>query len=470
MNKKLAVFRFEASLHIGAGHAIRCSVLINSLISLGWNCVIATSEKTYEFVKFLNQLKRIDIDSLHAHPFQHDLLVVDNYDLDYKYENYFRAYAKKILVIDDLANRKHDCDILLDQTYNRDPTDYKNLVPEHCKILTGNRYMLLRSEFIKLRPRALLKRSVTNKIEKILISMGGSELVGDYTLQALELINKIKFKGIVDVVLGFADNNLYKVKQYISSMKNSSKINIFYDVDNMAELIYEADLAIGASGSSVWERCCLGLPSVLFMIASNQKNIYEALIDHEICYSYQDFTENDLYNIRFDNDFYNLIDGFGVNRVLIEVLMPGMFTISLKNISPEDKDMLFDWQNIKNIRKYCNNPKIQSYEEHLLWFKERIEQTHNPFWIIYDSDNNAIGVINLLYNRLDDYYDLGWYIIPRKQSKGLGTQALKLVTYLVRPIKVHAFVKQENISSHKALQKAGFKMIDHQNYLFNKEI
>jgi UDP-2,4-diacetamido-2,4,6-trideoxy-beta-L-altropyranose hydrolase len=467
MNKKLAVFRFEASSLIGAGHAIRCSVLINSLISLGWNCVIVTSEKTYEFVKFLNQFKCIDIDSLHARPFQHDLLVVDNYDLDYKYENYFRTHAKKILVIDDLANRKHDCDILLDQTYNRDPKDYKNLVPEHCKILTGNKYTLLRSEFIKLRPRALLKRIATNKIEKILISMGGSEL-GDYTLQALELINKIKFKGIIDIVLGFTDNNLYKVKQYISSMKNLSKINIFHDINNMAELIYEADLAIGAAGSSVWERCCLGLPSVLLMIASNQKDIYESLIHNKICYSYKDLAENDLYNIRFNTNFYNLIDGFGVNRVLIEALMPDIFTITLKHISPEDKDMLFDWQNIKDIRKYCNNPEIPSYEEHLLWFKKRIKQTYNPFWIIYDSDANAIGVINLVYNSLNDYYDLGWYIIPQKQSEGLGTQALKLATFLVRPMKVHAFVKPENISSHKALQKAGFEMIDHQNYLFNK--
>ena len=183
MNKKLAVFCFEASAHIGAGHAVRCSVLINSLISFGWKCIIVTSKTTYEFVKLLNTFERIDPDIFHANPFQHDLLVIDNYKLDFNYQNYFRAYAKKILVIDDLANRKHNCDILLDQTYNRDPKDYKNLVPAHCKILAGSDYALLRKEFILMRPKAIEKRRNSKGIRRILISMGGSD-PNNYTLKA----------------------------------------------------------------------------------------------------------------------------------------------------------------------------------------------------------------------------------------------------------------------------------------------
>ena len=460
---KRAFFRFEASLLIGAGHAIRSCVLADALVEYGWECNIVTTAKTYEFINNLNRFDRIEPENFYNNPVCCDLLVIDNYDIDQVYEKHFRLFAKKIMIIDDLANRQHDCDVLLDQTYGRDPNDYKNLVPDNCTILAGSDYVLLRKEFILMRPKAIEKRQNTKEIKRILISMGGSDPDND-TLKALELVKKSGFKGNIDVVLGFTENNLEQIKQYVTSMIN--KVD-FHVNANMAELIYEADLAIGAAGSSVWERCCLGLPSVLFTIASNQKNIYELLIKNKICYSHKDFTENNLYNIGFNKNFCNLIDGFGVNRILIEVIMCDIFSISLKHILPEDQDMLFDWQNIKDIRKYCNNSKIPSYEEHLLWFKNRIEQTHNPFWIIYDCDNNPVGAINLVYNYLNDYYDLGWYIIPDRQSKGLGTQALKIITSLVRPIKLHAFVKPDNVLSQKALQKAAFEMIDNQNYLFN---
>lgn len=460
---KQAFFRFEASPLIGAGHAIRSCVLADALVENGWKCNIVTTEKSYDFINDLNRFNRVEPEDFYQNPLFCDLLVIDNYDLDLKYEKHFRSFAKKIMIIDDLANRQHDCDVLLDQTYGRDPNDYKNLVPENCTILAGSDYVLLRKEFILMRPKAIEKRRNTKEIKRILISMGGS-CQNNHILKALEMVKASGFAGNIDVVLGFDKNNLDQIKQYVKSMIN--KVD-FHVNANMAELIYEADLAIGAAGSSVWERCCLGLPSVLFLIASNQKYVYELLIHNKICYSFEDFVKNDLYKFSFNKKFYNLLDGFGSNRVLIEALMHSTFTISLKKLSPEDKDMLFGWQNIKGMRKYCNNPKIPSYEEHLLWFKQRIKQAYNPFWIIYDCDNNPIGAINLVYNYLNDYYDLGWYIIPDRQSKGFGTQALKIVTSLVRPIKLHAFVKSENVLSQKALQKASFAMVDSQNYLFN---
>ena len=207
------------------------------------------------------------------------------------------------MIIDDLANRKHECDILLDQTYGRDLNDYKGLVPEKCKILAGSDYVLLRPEFVKLRPKALEKRRNTKEIKRILISLGGSD-PNCYTLKALELVKESGFDGIVDVVLGFSENNVEKIQQYVNSMVN--KVNIHSNA-NMASLIYEADLAIGAAGSSVWERCCLGLRQYLIQTAENQNNVIKLFPNNKS--EFYSIINADYGNYVIDNDI--LIDGTG---------------------------------------------------------------------------------------------------------------------------------------------------------------
>jgi UDP-2,4-diacetamido-2,4,6-trideoxy-beta-L-altropyranose hydrolase len=283
-SEKLAIFRFEASPTIGAGHAIRSIVLSDALVEEGWFCKVVTTLTTYDFIPKLGRFERIEPDDFQNIPCKCDLLVIDNYELDHTYESQFRSYAKKIMVIDDLANRKHDCDILLDQTYGRDAGDYKDLVPQHCKTLAGSDYVLLRKEFIKLRPIALEKRRNITEVKRILVSMGGSD-PKNYTLKALEIIKESGFRGEIDIVLGFKPSNLEAVKSCIATLPNNCTIHL--DAD-MAKLMYEADLAIGAAGSSVWERCCLGLPQVLIVIANNQKQIYENLINSAFCYSTDD--------------------------------------------------------------------------------------------------------------------------------------------------------------------------------------
>jgi UDP-2,4-diacetamido-2,4,6-trideoxy-beta-L-altropyranose hydrolase len=271
---KLAIFRFEASPTAGAGHAIRSCVVADALTEEGWVCKLVTNSASYEFITDLNRFERIEPDNFYSNSIACDLLVIDSYDLDQVYEKHFRSYAKKIMVIDDLANRKHDCDILLDQTYGRDAADYKNLVPEHCKILAGSNYVLLRKEFIQLRPKALEKRHQTTEVKHILISMGGSD-TKNYTLKALEMVKESGFDGAIDIVVGFTSTNSESVKKYIADLPNECTIHVNAD---MPKLIYEADLAIGAAGTSVWERCCLGLPQVLMVIADNQEDIHENLL------------------------------------------------------------------------------------------------------------------------------------------------------------------------------------------------
>jgi UDP-2,4-diacetamido-2,4,6-trideoxy-beta-L-altropyranose hydrolase len=269
---KLALFRFEANFSIGAGHAIRSCVIADELVERGWSCKIITTQKTYDFIPALSRFERINPDDEVRQ--KADLLVVDYYGLDHDYESKMRKYARKIMVIDDLANRQHDCDILLDQTYGRAADDYKTLVPGHCEILTGIDYVLLRKEIRQMRDKALEKRRSTTKVERILVSLGGSD-PQNYSLKALEMIVKSEFQGKIDVVLGFTSTNREALEAYTLE----HKLDVTFHVNaDMAQLMYDADLCIGAAGSSVWERLYLGLPQVLIQTADNQALILRNLV------------------------------------------------------------------------------------------------------------------------------------------------------------------------------------------------
>lgn len=450
--KKTAFFRFEAAASVGAGHAIRSCVLVDALLEEGWVCKIVTSKQSVEFIESLKKYERIDPEDFYELRPEADLLVIDNYDLDETYEKHFRGKINKILVIDDLANRKHDCDILLDQTYGRNPDDYKPLVPIHCKILAGSDYVLLRKEFIEMRPKALEKRRNTKKVERILISMGGSD-PKNYTLKALELLKETGFKGDIDIVLGFHSPNLPIVEHYIADLSNVITI---HTNANMPQLIYDADLAIGAAGSSVWERCCLGIPQILVQTADNQACILQKFQKFQ-------YTNVHQFKIEYRNYGENLVDGFGINRTIKCLLNDN--PIKLRKVTKLDKDLIYQWQTNKEIRKYFNNQDSPSFHEHKKWFVKRTSQPENPFWIVTES-NEDCGVISLTYNFQKNYYELSWYLIPEKWGRGIGTEALKISSFNVKPFKIHAYVKEDNIASHKSLKKAGFKIIDPFNYIF----
>lgn len=463
MRPRTALFRFDASPLIGAGHAIRSCVIADALIEKGWICkVIATSE-TYDFITSLERFSRIEPTEFYNAPLHCDLLVIDHYDLDKEYEKYFRPFAKKIMVIDDLVNRKHACDILVDQTYGRDADDYKELVPENSKIFAGSEYVLLRNGFIEMRPQALAKRRNTKEIKKVLISMGGSDS-HNHTLKALDMLKEAGFIGEIVVVLGFNAPYYSEVENHLKALSNKSEIHI--DA-NMPQLIYEADLAIGAAGSGIWERYCLGLPQVLMVVADNQKSNFISIEQLGLIEPLSVLLGRDSPN---DLSQKLNLDGFGVNRILSELEADNnTCQTTFRKITEQDKELIYHWQNMKEVRTYFNNPNPPSIAEHALWFSNRIRQTENPYWIICH-DNHDCGVMSLSYNHSTQRYDLSWFIIPEKRGMGLGTEALKIAVNMVHPFKIHAFVKEDNIASHKVFKKLGFLETGDNSYTSTKNI
>jgi UDP-2,4-diacetamido-2,4,6-trideoxy-beta-L-altropyranose hydrolase len=200
-----------------------------------------------------------------------DWIIVDHYALDHRWEIPMRERARRLFVIDDLADRYHSCELLMDQNLHVDMSSrYCDKVDKGCILLLGPDYALLRREF-RVRRAALRQR--TDVVDRILIFMGGVD-TGNHTGAAIEAVLVGGFQHLaIDVIVGAQNPN----RDPIAARCGQLGFAFHVQAANMAELIGAADLGIGAAGSASWERCCLGLPTICLSIASNQTSIARGL-------------------------------------------------------------------------------------------------------------------------------------------------------------------------------------------------
>ena len=283
------VFRADASPAIGGGHVMRCLSLADALAEADWSCGFAVRSGTLETVPALARSRHQT--RLLAHddagepaelarrwPDGADWLIVDHYRRDAAFEQACRPWAKRVMAFDDLADRGHDCDLLLDQSLGRDERDYAGLAPAHCRLLLGPRYALLRPAFAALRDAALARRADDGGIRRILVSLGATD-PNNVTAVVLEGIGRSAVEAEVDVVMGAAALHLAAVRAVAGRLPQTVRLHV--DAPDMAELMVQSDLAVGAAGTTSWERCCLGLPSLLVVLADNQRAIADALVRAE---------------------------------------------------------------------------------------------------------------------------------------------------------------------------------------------
>jgi UDP-2,4-diacetamido-2,4,6-trideoxy-beta-L-altropyranose hydrolase len=270
------VIRADASAKIGAGHVIRCLTLADVLKQNGAEITFLSQDMPHalaaQVVEKGHAVLSIADDEgclsvlMRMKP---DWLIVDHYGLGARFERAMRPAAQAILVIDDIADRAHDCDLLLDQNLGRDAEDYRSLVPEGCRLLIGPRYALLRPDFLQFRERSL-KRRERGEVRHILISMGGfdsNNVTGD-VLRALSAC-ELPAGASISVVMGRDAPWIDDVRALIGTLP--WPVEVLVGVRDMAQLMAESDLAIGAAGGAAWERAVLGLPALLVILADNQR-------------------------------------------------------------------------------------------------------------------------------------------------------------------------------------------------------
>ncbi|WP_350648856.1 UDP-2,4-diacetamido-2,4,6-trideoxy-beta-L-altropyranose hydrolase [Pseudomonas sp. HY13-MNA-CIBAN-0226] len=317
MNKqplKIA-FRVDASLEIGIGHVMRCITLAQALTLKGSECEFICREHEGNLIAVVRSkgfrvvvlpikepkaaVSKVTHESTAEKELEHsswlastqlddaadctaifgetllDWLIVDHYALDYRWETKLKAHYKKLMVIDDLADRHHVADLVLDQTFGRNTGDYAPWVPDDCTLLCGSEYSLLRPEFANLRNYSLDRRK-DSKLENLLITMGGVDK-DNATGKVLEALNSSELPSNcqITVVMGASAPWLSEVRLQATQLRWPTSVKAA--VSDMAQLMADSDLAIGAAGATSWERCCLGLPTLMLVLASNQRKVAEGL-------------------------------------------------------------------------------------------------------------------------------------------------------------------------------------------------
>lgn len=332
------VIRTDASIEIGTGHVMRCLTLAKQLKRHGAEVTFfcrSLNGNTLSYLEGQGMLTKLlpAIDGNQAdiqwtkengaldaeqtiafiknYDRKVDLLIVDHYGLDYRWEQQLRPFTNHLMVIDDLADRRHDCDLLLDQNYYLNMKErYQGLIPNNCVQMLGPDYVLLRDEFLQV---AHKQRERTGEVKNVLVFFGGSDPTGE-TLKTIKALRELKRSDIeIHVVVGASNPLRNDIKKQCSEIPN---VYFYCQVNNMAELMGQADLAIGAGGATTWERCFLGLPAMTVVIADNQLEATMLLHEEEVIVYIGESEQVTSETIK--NNLLNLIDNQEQVRCLSE--------------------------------------------------------------------------------------------------------------------------------------------------------
>ncbi len=281
--KRRAVFWTSASESIGGGHLARCQVLFRHLVARGWECYIAVNPEGMKFaatfdlpirstmvvepgIELPQQLKQA-VDGC-------DVVVIDNYDSEEAIETSLRGWARTLVIVDDHAEKSHDCDLLIDQTPERDPHAYDHLLPDECRVLTGSSFALLRNGFAARREEAIRRRVQRSEVAAVFVAFGtmDSRNLIQRTLRALQAAGNER-----PLHVALSRHAAFRAQVEEQASRCDFDVYIGDDPNWVADSMVKSDLAVGAMGVNALERCCLGLPSIAVRTASNQSDVTSAL-------------------------------------------------------------------------------------------------------------------------------------------------------------------------------------------------
>jgi len=478
------LFRVDATDEIGSGHFMRCLNLADALkrvstkicfISRNLPCYLEEllAEKQYEFLSFGSCLNAGQLDDL-AHSKwlgtsqaqdaletialsgnSWDWIVVDHYGIDARWETKLRLSTNKILVIDDLADREHDCDVLLDQNLFADAdTRYISKVPVDCVLLLGSRFALLHSEFVELRKHA---KARTGRIKRILIFFGSvdSDNHTAIAIKALENINASSL--MVDVVISIQNPFLEQIK----SLCISNKFTFHVQTRHMATLIQKADFAIGAGGISTYERLFLRLRAILKPISFNQiaplthMNAL-GLID---LFSSQKDLENKLQNLLMKKNF-SPPDCVEDGASKLAKLMTENITY-IKPLRSLDIRRTYGWLQNTQLRNAFMIAARPLRRDHFLYWRNVLNDPTQSTFAIYFSGKHVgnCGLKNIdVQNRNCEI----WIYLAETYARGRGVASIAIHSLLEKAKsdfecqKIYLHVSKTNFSAINLYKKKGF--------------
>jgi UDP-2,4-diacetamido-2,4,6-trideoxy-beta-L-altropyranose hydrolase len=490
--------RVDAGLALGTGHVMRCLTLAEALRAEGAEVAFVCREHPGHLIEHLGtrawpvyplpaaeQVAGADADApAHAAwlgadwrldaeqtraaladgaPW--DWLVIDHYAIDWRWEQATASLAHARLVIDDLADRRHDCELLLDQNAvpGRD-TLYAGLTPAGCRRLIGPEYALLRPEF------AVARAGLTPRVgavRKVQVFFGGVD-ADDLTSLAIEAVAGLGRADLsCEVIVGAANPRAQAITARCAELPCFS---CHGPVDDMAARMVRADLSVGAGGGALLERCALGLPSIVLALADNQVPGCQALAEAgatlylgrpdadtgarlgaalAVCLAAPEFLRHMAERAR------QVTDAQGTRRV-VERLAVG--TIILRQADVGDRANLLAWRNHETSRRYSGDGALIDAANHDAWF-ERVLADPDRLLLIGADAAGPVGVLR--YDLAGPRAHISVYLVPGRQGRGLGTCLIEAGSAWLgacRPevAEIHAEIHADNAASQRAFAKAGF--------------
>ena len=491
-------FRVDANAQIGTGHFMRCLALARALRSRG-ALVRVVSRGLPEHMRSLLEAAHCELAPLpatdarqvpptagppHAHWLttsqEHDAqatavalqdrawdwVVVDHYALDAVWERALRPHARHIMVIDDLADRSHDCDLLLDQNLYADMSGrYAGRVGANSELLLGPGYALLREEFQAARQQG---RARDGKVQRILVFFGGVD-AGNHTARAIAALAAVGLKGLqVDVVIGAQHPAGAEIAEHCERLGYACHVQ----ADNMAALMCAADLGLGAGGIAVWERCCLGLPTLTLVTATNQTDqVARAaaqgyLLAPQGCDSVEGLSrqisallENPALLAHVARQCSDAVDGCGVRRVLARLEAP---VIRMREATAADADRLRVWRNHPRIRQASHQAGEIPREEHEAWLAGVLADVGRVL-LIGEYGGAPVGVVRFDVRADEPEAEVSIYLVPDERSAGRGRALLAAAERWLAAERpgvrcIRAQVLGGNRASHSLFANAGYQL------------
>jgi len=504
MTTRIIVFRVDASLEMGTGHVMRCLTLASALRDRGCDCrficrdhpgnlnsvVRGRGFKVYTLPagNMTSELRSPSDSSTYAlwlgSEWQTDAaqvrsaicnltiewLVVDHYAIDFRWEKELRPFCGKLMVIDDLADREHDCDLLLDQNLVEGWQDrYRGKVPANSGMMLGPEYALLQPLYAELHDRIPPREG---PVRRIIVYFGGAD-TDNLTGMSISAFTSLQTEDVaMDVVINPSCQHAASVR---SQAEKDQRILIHEGLPSLAPLMVKADLAIGAAGATSWERCCLGLPSLVITLADNQKAIAERLdragLAHwigqknnvdapKLAQALQRVIGADL-SPEWSRCCTSLVDGKGVERVAGFALLDAQTHLRARLARLKDETKILQWANDPLVRMNAFRSQSITPVTHRKWFYERLRNIDNCQLYIVETEN-GIPIGQVRFEKNTDSWELSYSLDSCARSRGLGKHLLQtaISAFLasIKQAKIMARVKDVNIRSCKVLSEIDFKL------------
>ena len=492
----VAILRADGSRQIGFGHLIRSLTLLREFHRRGWRIFLATRTGNSNEILNSNPIRELarnaEIIPLSGNSELTqaelmgalggsiaDLLIVDHYNLDGVFEAGFIDAVACRLVIDDLADRPHDCEILVDSAPGRVVVDYRGLTNPRCQFLLGNKYSILRPEFAASRRRSIARHRQT--INQILVVPGATDAsqIAIPILRALSKIRSDRHSFAVTVILSSVSESCAAVREFLAKEPKNWKLLV--DRNDVAKILSRTDLAIGTMGSASWERACLGVPSIAIVAADNQltnSRDFEAsggaiaiAIDDDIQARVAELVGEVLRAPKCLNEMSasvaKLCDGKGSGRIadVVEAFIcdrkvrkeeSDTLSLTLRPVREEDCECLFRWQCAPETRRYARNSTMPTWSEHCRWFEQKLRDEDGLFMLV-ETEDMPVGVVRLDPFKGDGAQEVSISLAPEKYGKGIALAALKMLSAHMPNVELMAYVKPENTRSINLFLRAGFR-------------